>query len=231
MTLSDRQKGILQFIKQFLDDKNFPPTIREIGQAVGITSTSVVKYNLTKLEKDELIVREKEVSRGLSLNWDKINQSGLSALFNGNGSEAALGSLNGRYDQVSIPILGAIVAGYPIEVETLDRETAENWIELNRGLFRRPEELYALRVQGDSMIDASVLEGDLVILRHQKQASNGEMVAAWIEGENETTLKYFYLKGDTVELVPANPNYKVIVKPAAQVQVMGKVVSVIRNLE
>ncbi len=227
MTLSDRQKNILQFIKQFLDDKNFPPTIREIGQAVGITSTSVVKYNLTKLERDDLIVREKEVSRGLSLNWDKINQAGLGSLFNGSNTSNG----NGRYDQIAVPILGAIVAGYPIEVVPADRETAEDWIELNRGLFRRPEELYALRVQGDSMIDASVLDGDLVILRHQKEAENGEMVAAWIEGENETTLKYFYLRGDMVELKPANPSFQVIVKPAAQVQIMGKVVSVIRTLE
>ncbi|MEZ4633399.1 MAG: S24 family peptidase [Caldilineaceae bacterium] len=81
------------------------------------------------------------------------------------------------------------------------------------------------------MIDASVLDGDIVILRHQKEAQNGEMVAAWIAGDNETTLKYLHRKGDMVELTPANPAFDVIVRPADQVQVMGKVVSVIRTLE
>ena len=232
MNLSDRQKHILQFIKHFLDDKNFPPSIREIGQAVGITSTSVVKYNLNKLERDELIVREKEVSRGLSLNWEKIYQSGLGSLFSGSSGHESNGTaLNGSYNPVGIPILGPIVAGYPIEVVPADRETAEDWIELNSSLFRQTDDLYALRVQGDSMIDASVLDGDIVILRHQEEAKNGEMVAAWIDGDNETTLKYFHLKGNMVELTPANPAFEVITRPAAQVRVVGKVVSVIRTLE
>ena len=97
-------------------------------------------------------------------------------------------------------MLGYIAAGEPIQVETADHFSADEWLELNESLFRNPAELYALRVQGDSMIDASVLDGDIVILRHQERAENGEMVAAWIDNQNETTLKHFYLEGDQVRL-------------------------------
>ncbi|MBX3000477.1 MAG: transcriptional repressor LexA [Caldilineaceae bacterium] len=233
MNLSDRQKNILQFIAEFVGDHNFPPTIREIGQAVGISSTSVVKYNLSKLEKDELILRQKEVSRGLCLNWPKLAEIGLAGNLEGAESHLDVDNApeNGFFAGLRIPVLGPIAAGQPIQVEPQQFDTADEWIELNSSLFRKPTQLYALRVQGDSMIDASVLDGDIVVLRHQTEAQNGEMVAAWIEGENETTLKHFYLKGDRVELKPANPSYKVMEFPADKVQVMGKVVSVIRTLE
>jgi repressor LexA len=233
MNLSDRQKNILRFIARFLSKKDYPPTIREIGQACGISSTSVVKYNLSKLEREELIIREKEVSRGLSLNWTKLAETDFV-----NDLEGADDHLDQEetaekeyFAGVRIPILAPIAAGYPIDVEARDMATADDWIELNSSLFRKPTELFALRVQGDSMIDASVLDGDIVILRHQTKAESGEMVAAWIEDENETTLKHFYLKGNKVELKPANPSYKVLEYPADKVRVMGKVVSVIRTLE
>lgn len=233
MNLSERQKNILRFIARFIAENNFPPTIREIGQACKISSTSVVKYNLTRLEEHGLIRRQKEVSRGLSLNWRRLQETGLTAILNGtapkaqeNGSEP-LGFFR-------LPVLGRIAAGEPIQVEPADRWTADEWIELNRSMFRNPEELYALRVQGDSMVDASVLDGDIVVLRHQEKAENGEMVAAWIEGDNETTLKRIYTdkdRPDTVELRPANPLYKAKFVPADKVSVKGKVVSVIRQLE
>ncbi len=233
MSLSERQKNILHFIARFLDQRSFPPTIREIGQAVGISSTSVVKYNLTKLEKEELILRQKEVSRGLSLNWEKLAQLGMSEEM---GGPVTYGEANGGHNQVKeqtmmIPIFGPIAAGLPIGVETQEKEMAEDRIELNRSFFRKNADLFALRVQGDSMVDASVLDGDIVILRQQERAENGEMVAAWIEDAQETTLKRFYLKGDKVELHPCNPNYNVQTYNAGQVRIAGKVVSVIRSLE
>jgi repressor LexA len=233
MNLSDRQKKMLEFIAEFVEENSFPPTIREIGQAVGISSTSVVKYNLSKLEKEELILRHKEVSRGLSLNWEKLAELGMFP--NSEGVEPFLESSNGHREHIfatlRVPVLGPIAAGHPIQVEPQQWESADEWIELNSSLFRRPAELYALRVKGDSMIDASVLDGDIVILRHQNKAENGEMVAAWIEEENETTLKRFYLKGDKVQLQPCNPAYPVMEFPANKVRVEGKVVSVIRTLE
>ncbi len=234
MNLSERQKNILAFIAEFVEDNNYPPTIREIGTACGISSTSVVKYNLTKLEREELIRRDKEVSRGLSLAWGRLQEVGLAANLIGaptpreRADNDSGGPLQGFFQ---IPVLGFIAAGQPIQVETTDHLSADEWLDLNGSLFRNPAELYALRVQGDSMIDASVLDGDIVILRHQERAENGEMVAAWIDNKNETTLKHFYLEGDQVRLRPANASYPEMFLPAADVSVKGKVVSVIRQLE
>ena len=238
MNLSDRQKAMLRYIARFVEEHNYPPTIRQIGKACDISSTSVVKYNLTKLESDGLILRDAEVSRGLSLNWDKLQVAGLMEEM-----ERPLSrGVNGLAEQIrqtservvgffSVPVLGHIAAGQPIQVDPADHSGADEWIDLNEALYRNRESLFALRVQGDSMVDASVLDGDIVILRHQKQAERGEMVAAWIDGLGETTLKRFYLEGKNVRLAAANPTYKDMIFPAAQVNVMGKVVSVIRQLE
>ncbi len=230
MKLSDRQKSMLAFIAEFVDEHNYPPSIRDIGTACSISSTSVVKYNLTKLERDKLIKREKEVSRGLSLDWARLQEAGLAADLAG-APAAHQASDGSAFNFFQVPVLGYIAAGEPIQVETADHYTADEWLELNETLYRNPDQLYALRVQGDSMIDASVLDGDIVILRHQERAENGEMVAAWIDTQNETTLKHFFLEGDQVRLQPANPSYPEMFLPAAEVSVKGKVVSVIRQLE
>ena len=230
MKLSDRQKSMLAFIAEFVEENNYPPSIRDIGTACSISSTSVVKYNLTKLEKDKLIRRDKEVSRGLSLDWDRLQEAGLADDLAG-APPTHQGGDGSAFNFFQVPVLGYIAAGEPIQVETTDHYTADEWLELNETLYRNPAELYALRVQGDSMIDASVLDGDIVILRHQERAENGEMVAAWIDTQNETTLKHFFLEGDQVRLRPANPSYPEMFLPAADVSVKGKVVSVIRQLE
>lgn len=231
MKLSERQKNMLAFIADFVGSNNYPPTIREIGRACGISSTSVVKYNLTKLERHELIRRDKEVSRGLSLAWERLQELGLAADLTGAPSDADPADSGGLQGFFQVPVLGFIAAGQPIQVEPADHFSADEWLDLNEALYRNHAELYALRVQGDSMIDASVLDGDIVILRHQERAENGEMVAAWIDNQNETTLKHFYLEGDQVRLRPANPSYPEMFLPAADVSVKGKVVSVIRQLE
>ena len=238
LNLSERQVNILRYIAKFVDGQKYPPTIREIGAACAISSTSVVKYNLNKLESDELIVRAAEVSRGLSLNWPKLEAAGLL----GEIRQPVGQAVNGLTERVhratervvnffSVPVLGHIAAGEPIQVNPADRESADEWIDLNEALFRDREKLFALRVQGDSMVDASVLDGDIVILRQQERAENGEMVAAWITGQEETTLKHFYLDGKNVRLRAANPTYPDMFFPASQVSVKGKVVSVIRQLE
>ena len=232
MKLSDRQKSMLAFIAEFVEGNNYPPTIREIGTACGISSTSVVKYNLTKLEREKLIKRDKEVSRGLSLDWGRLQEAGLADnMVGAPNTDRGVRSDGSSFNFFQVPVLGNIAAGQPIQVETADHFSADEWLDLNESLFRNPAELYALRVQGDSMIDASVLDGDIVILRHQERAENGEMVAAWIDNKNETTLKHFYLEGDQVRLRPANPSYPEMFLPAADVSVKGKVVSVIRQLE
>jgi repressor LexA len=234
--LSERQRNILDFIVEFVKAEEYPPTIREIGEKVGISSTSVVNYNLARLEELSLLNRRKEKSRGLSLNWDHLLSEGLV-------EEAQLPSIHlgdgvvvaDAHAAIRIPVLGPIAAGAPIEVVPNDTLNADDWLEVTEGMLgpsatRNVDRLYALRVQGDSMIDASVMDGDIVILRHQERAENGEMVAAWIEGDEETTLKYWHLEGDQVRLQPANDGYQPILRQAEKVRVQGKVVGVYRAI-
>lgn len=236
INLSTRQRKILEYIVRFISEKEYPPTIREIGEKVGISSTSVVNYNLNKLENEALIARDRDVSRGLSVNWDRLMKLGLTDELQlplpAGMAETSANSVNGLAEQLRVPILGNIAAGEPIQVEAIDPTFAEDFVELTNGILNDQERLFALRVKGDSMIDASVLDGDIVILRHQETAEDGDMIAAWITGDEETTLKYLYREGQNIRLQPANPNpaYQPIIRPAHQVQINGKVVSVIRVL-
>jgi repressor LexA len=248
--LSERQRQIVQFIAQFVSQYSFPPTIREIGDKVGITSTSVTNYNLARLEELAILNRRRDVSRGLSLNWEKLAEFDIPLAYlstydaehqpvdppRPGGMERNEGEWRAREERrfLNVPVLGVIAAGLPIMTEPADFAAAEDYVEMASGLFRDQERLYALRVKGNSMIDAGVFDGDIVILRHQETAHEGEMVAVWIEGvdgPDETTLKYFHQKGPTVHLYPANPEYKPIERPADRVQIKGKVVSVLRLYE
>ena len=239
-TLSERQRKILQFIVNFVSENEFPPTIREIGEQVGISSTSVVNYNLAKLEELGLISRRKEVSRGLSLSWDRLSE--LTPALATNASASSTPPMpaikhNGHHiesvmpSMMRIPVLGAIAAGQPIQVEARAPESTDDWVELPDGVIKARGPLFALRVKGDSMIDASVLNGDIVVLRQQETANDGEMVAAWIEGDEETTLKYLYREGRNVRLQPANPSYQPIIRPANKVRINGRVVYIVRSLD
>ncbi len=234
--LSTRQRQILEFIVQFMAEHHYPPTIREIGVNAEISSTSVVNYNLNKLETMGLIARDKEVSRGLSLKWDELGRIGLQV------DAAAMpapapsvksenGRRNGRRERAerfNVPVLGQIAAGRPIAVEAVDAQNAEDYVEVARTFVGVRDSLFALRVRGNSMVDASVLNGDIVVLNQQDSAEDGDMVAAWNKEREETTLKYFYRHGDQVELRPANPAFTSIWLPADQVRINGKVVTVIR---
>ena len=216
MSLSERQVKILEFIDAYFQEHNYPPTIREIGKAVGISSTSVVKYNLERLQEKEKLERSKEVSRGLRL----LKTAG------GNGDT---GSATARL--VRVPKLGLISAGQPIAAAgQQDNPYAGDTLTLTADLVPDRANLYALRVQGDSMIDALVYDGDWVIIEHRETAERGDMVVAWIEDKEETTLKYYYPEGATVRLQPANPAYQPIHVPAAQLKVQGKVLAIVRQL-
>lgn len=209
--LSERQRKMLEFIQEFLDQNRFPPTIREIGETVGISSTSVVKYNLDALERKGFIERDREISRGLRL----------------------VGELAGRMAEVlQVPLLGRIAAGSPIPVPDADFSPFgyDTSIELTRDIVRDAENVYALEVQGDSMIDALIHDGDVVVMRHQRTVENGELAAVWLRDAEETTLKRFYLEGGQVRLQPANPTMQPMFFPADGVEVMGKVVCVVRQL-
>lgn len=211
MTLSERQNKILSFLKTFTLDNGYPPTIREIGEAVGITSTSVVNYNLDALQRAGMIYRDRTVSRGIRL------VEGLS-------------ELTGAADLVRIPLLGRIAAGEPLRVfsEGFDGET--DTLELTRDIVSDAEGIYALKVKGTSMIDAFINDGDIVIMRHTETAKNGDMVAAWLKDKEETTLKRFFHEGNKVRLQPENQTMDPIYVDPAQIDIKGRVVAVIRQL-
>jgi repressor LexA len=239
VSLSERQQKMLEFIVSFYREEEFPPTIREIGEKVGISSTSVVNYNLTRLEELELVTRHQKVSRGLSLNWPKlvemkfVDDSDVPPMAASHIASTAKAAAPAIDTLMRVPLLGYIAAGEPIQVEPSSNANPIDWIDVSEAMLEPGKlgsinGLYALKVQGDSMIDASILDGDVVILRHQERAENGQMVAAWIDGDEETTLKYFYPEGKQVRLQPDNPAYQPIVRDADKVRVMGRVVSVIR---
>lgn len=209
--LSRRQRAILDFIGRFIDESGYPPTIRDIQSELGISSTSVVDYNLKVLESRNLIRRNRNISRGIEL----VGRSHL------------------RHNVIQIPVIGQIAAGQPIPVPG-DLEGAE-WVEsVELGGDLVPDHgrgLFALRVKGHSMVDALINDGDIVVLRPQETCENGETVAVWLKDQKETTLKRFYLEGDRVRLQPANVTMEPIFTSASNVEVQGRLVSVVRSVD
>jgi len=206
VALSERQRKILAYIERYVDEHSYPPTIREIGNEVGITSTSVVNYHLNKLTDAGFLEREDRVSRGLKL--------------------------SGPIARGTIPLMGTIQAGEPIPVmESRTAAETEDWVDVARDLLpSRTDHIYALRVKGQSMIDALINDGDIVVMEAASTAENGEMVAAWIKDREETTLKRFYHEHGQVRLQPANPTMDPIYVSPDNVEIQGKVVAVIRSL-
>jgi len=221
--LSARQKAILSFIEKFLSQHGYPPTIREIGEAVGIASTSVVNYNLNKLVERGYLERQPKVSRGLLLAsaQQKMREVGVSF------ADAA--------SILQVPLVGKIAASLPVPLPGEDfgyYYDSDDMIEVPQALIgpTQGDELFALRVTGDSMIDAMVAEGDIVILKRQNVAQNGDMVAVWLSERGETTLKKYYHEGKQVRLQPANPLMDPIYVDANQVNVQGRVLAILRTL-
>ena len=210
--LSTKQEAIVEFIKGFLKDHHFPPTVRDIQAGCEISSTSVVDYNLRILQREGYIRRRSEVSRGIELLKDS------------SGREA-------RPDNVvAVPVFGSIAAGEPLHIPgAATRSDADEVVDLPTFLTRGNPDVFAVRVKGESMIDALVADGDLVVLEPAADARNGEMVAAEINGD-EVTLKHFFIQNGTVTLQPANAQIDPIVVPADKVQVRGKVVGVVRSM-
>ncbi len=225
--LSKRQENILNYIHLYLDENSRPPTIREIGAATNISSTSVVNYNLGKLAERGLIERDADVSRGLRLTDKAI-------ILMGKVVETVQSTVNNTVDNLlRVPLVGTIAAGSPIDLPNTDYRHYDDdeLIEIGNTMVQsnHPEELFALKVKGNSMIDAMVNNGDVVIMRQQPTAENGDMVAVWLKDEDTTTLKYFYNEGQQVRLQPANPTMDPIYVPAMNVEVQGKVMMVLRQ--
>ena len=210
--LSARQENILQFIKEFMEERHYPPTVRDIQTGCNVSSTSVVDYNLHKLQNMGYLKREPEVSRGIELIGEGLKGT--------------------KRDIQSIPVMGSIAAGEPLHVPDAPAFAEESYdtIDLPSSLIGERDNIFALRVKGTSMVDALVADGDLVIMAPATEASDGEMVAAWLNGNEETTLKRFYIEGDMVRLQPENSTMQPIMVPAKDVSVRGKVVGVIRSL-
>lgn len=220
--LSARQVKMLQVIRDYSEEYGYPPTIREIGDLVGISSTSVVSYNLNALQSKGYLLRDRDISRGLRLVDTNAEDQVL------NDQEVLLSEF------VSIPILGAIAAGIPLPVPDSNDSLADaESIRVTREMIGNPRDVYALQVRGDSMIDALINDGDIVIMRHQQQAQNGDMIAAWIKDEKATTLKRFYWESgrETVRLQPANPLMDPIYVHPRNLDIQGKVIGVIRRMD
>jgi repressor LexA len=228
--LSDRHKRILEFLDEYQTQFGYPPSIREIGEKTGITSTSVVNYYLDQLEKGGYIERESHISRGIRLLKSAPDSVGTKL------ANAARSVATVVDEMLHIPVVGRIVAGMPMPVPASDFSyyDPETGIDIARSLLPSKEkisELFALEVKGESMIDAMVNDGDIVVMKRIEEAKNGEMVAVWLRDRDETTLKYFFKEGGHVRLQPANPTMRpIIIEDPSIVQVQGKVVLVIRRV-
>jgi repressor LexA len=213
--LGERHQKILNFIEEYQSEHKHPPSIREIGEHCEISSTSVVNYYLDQLEKNGHIERDRKISRGVRLTTAPSSSS----------------------DMFRVPLYGVIQAGEPIPIPASDFNsfTAEDSIDIAMSLMPAKEkgrELFALKVQGESMIDAMINDGDIIILKPTQEARNGDMVAVWLSDRNETTLKFFFKEKDKYRLQPANPTMKPIyVDKNESLEIKGKVVMVIRKVE
>lgn len=213
--LSDRQRRMLDHIQDFSMKNGYPPSIRQIGKAVGISSTSVVNYNLNRLVDEGYLDRDQNVSRGIRIT-EKVTQAANT-----------LGNV------IRVPLVGRIFASEPVPMPGTDSALygADEAIEITRDLVSSGEDLFALEVKGDSMIDAMVNEGDIVVMKRELTWSNGDMVAVWLKDREETTLKYIYREGNRVRLQPANPNMEAImIENPEIIEVQGKVMLVVRQL-
>jgi repressor LexA len=211
--MTERHQKIMDFIVQRFDE-GFPPSVREIGEAAEISSTSVVTYYLKQLTEMGLIERDPKFSRA-------IRPTHIASK-----------------DLFHVPILGPIAAGLPIPVP--DTQAAYigdeiNGVDVARSLLpdrEKARELFALKVQGDSMIDAMINDGDIVILKSTFEVRNGDMVAVWLPARDETTLKYFFKEKERYRLQPANPTMDpIFIEKSEPLEIKGKVVMVIRKLD
>ena len=205
--LTGKRREILDFIAVQVRERGYPPSVREIGSAVGLASTSTVQAHLNTLQKQGYLRRDPTKPRALEVRYDAT-------------SGAAIESRRARL----VPLVGDIAAG----TNVLAQESVEELLPLPEN-FTGGGNLFMLRVRGDSMIEAGILDGDYVVVRQQPEANAGEIVAAGIPG-GEATIKTFSRRGDQIVLLPANPTMGPMVFPASEVTIFGKVVTVLRRL-
>jgi repressor LexA len=205
--LTARQREVLEIIEKHMRDHGYPPSVREIGEAVGLTSPSTVHAHLNALQKRGYLRRDPTKPRAIEVRWDPT-------------SDAVMDRRPVRH----VPLVGDVAAG----TDVLAQENVEELLPLPTDLTGDGE-LFMLRVRGDSMIEAGIFDGDFVVVRSQVTAERGDIVVAGIPGE-EATVKTFRPDGATIVLEPANPRLEPMVFDADEVQVFGKVVTVMRKL-
>ncbi|HKE72494.1 MAG TPA: transcriptional repressor LexA [Acidimicrobiales bacterium] len=206
-TLTNRQREVLEIIEQHMRDRGYPPSVREIGEAVGLTSPSTVHAHLAALQRRGYLRRDPTKPRAIEVRWDP-------------NTDAVVDRRPVRH----VPLVGDVAAG----TDVLAQENVEEVLPLPAD-FTGEGDLFMLRVRGDSMIDAGILDGDFVVCRAQATAESGDIVVAGIPGD-EGTVKTFTTDGDRVVLQPANPRLGPMEFDAADVQVFGRVVTVMRRL-
>ncbi|MEI6198674.1 MAG: transcriptional repressor LexA [Actinomycetota bacterium] len=205
--LTPRQREILNVISTSMQERGYPPSVREIGEAVGLNSPSTVHNHLNTLQKMGFLRRDPTKPRALEVRFDT-------------NSEVAMERRPSRH----VPLIGEVAAGTGL----LAQQNVEDLIPLPTD-FTGEGELFMLRVRGDSMIDAGILDGDFVVARQQLTADNGDIVVAGIPGD-EATVKTFKKSGNKITLVPSNPTMEPMVFTSDEVNVFGKVVTVMRRL-
>jgi repressor LexA len=214
--LTKRQEQTLDFIRQSIEDRGYPPTLREIGEHMGIRSTNGVNDHLRALERKGYLTREDMKSRALKLVEDQLEAS-----------SNAPAKLNAEEDLIEVRVLGRVAAGLPLYAE----ENVIDTVRVDRMLVRGGREVFGLRVTGDSMIEAGILSGDYIFVKKQSTADRGDIVVALIG--DEATVKYFYPERDYVRFQPANAQMAPILVRASDFKstmLLGKVVGVYRRL-
>jgi repressor LexA len=206
--LTARQQEIWQFVVEYVDRHGYPPTVREIGEAVGLASPSTVHAHLANLERAGLLRRDPTKPRALELVGHRREQAPAQEV-----------------EMARLPLLGQIAAGSPLLAE----ENVEDEVGVPEPLGRDAD--FLLRVKGDSMIEVGILEGDILVVRRQQDAQNGDVVVALVgddESTDEATVKTFYREAGRIRLQPENSALQPIY--ADHVQILGKVVGVFRSL-
>lgn len=205
--ISQRQRQVLEFIERHMRDKGYPPSVREIGEAVGLTSPSTVHTHLNTLTKLGYLRRDPTKPRAIEVRWD-----------------ANSGAVMERRPVRHVPLIGDVAAG----TDVLAQENVEELLPLPQD-FTGKGDLFMLRVRGDSMVDIGILDGDFVVAVQQSMAKKGDIVVAGIPGD-EATVKTYERKGDTVTLTPHNPNMQPMQFSTRDVTIYGRVVTVLRRL-
>jgi len=208
--LTERQENILSFIQQFLEENGYPPTLREIGKRFEISSTFGVKRHLEALTKKGYLNILSYASRGISITKDEFTTPEII-------------NLPEREVINKIPIVGRVAAGSPILAE----ENIEGSIIIDPSFIKKADDCFALKVKGDSMIDAGIIEGDLVIISPKTNAVNGDIIVARID--DEVTVKIYEYKNNQVKLIPQNKNYTpIVINNKNEFSIVGKVTGIVR---